>query len=128
MTIREFLNLDSYDKDRTTGEELTHEQKYDKLIDLLGRDSVIACVPFTAEQIKREIKKDRYLNTLSMKKWDMAGGFIVTTNYKTGTQDIRHFRSQLSDIFVAHGINSWSPADGVCTLKEAARLMVQEVK
>lgn len=124
MTIRDYLKIDSLDRDIETGIELSHNEKYTIIIDAIGRKSVYACIPFSKEQLKRS--RDPYLNDLSMRKWDSAAGYRCFTNYKTGTQDIDRFRSSLKDLLNGIGITCFSCSELVCILKTAAKLWMEE--
>jgi hypothetical protein len=124
MTIREYLKIDSCDRDLSTGIELSHDEKYTKIIDAIGKQAVYTCIPFTKDQIKHS--KDPYLNDLSMKKWDAAAGYLQFTNDKTRSQDIKRFPSRLKDLLNKIGIDCFSCSELVCVLKVAARLWITE--
>lgn len=126
MTIREYLKIDSYDKNLETGIEMQHEEKYQAIIKAIGKKQVYTCIPFSAEQIKHS--RDPYLNDLSMKKWDMAAGYCQYTNYGTRAQDIRRFPSHLKDLLNKIGITCFSCSELVCILKTAAHMMIGEEK
>ena len=72
-SLKEALNLDSYDRDKITKIELSHEEKYDKIIEILGFNNIKKFIPFTKEQVQEALKSgDKYLNTLPLRTWDMA--------------------------------------------------------
>jgi hypothetical protein len=123
MTIREYLKVDSFDRDLETGKALEHEEKYQKIINAIGKEKVFSCVPFSVEQIKHS--RDPHLNDLSMKKWDFAAGYSWVNNRKMGTQDIIRYPSRLKDLLSGIGIDCFSNSDCVCILKQAAHMMIK---
>ena len=110
----------------TTAERLAtdHHEYYQKAIDLCGGyEKVKECVPYTLEEIQKAFPKDKYLNNLPMRAWDLAGGFrVVTTKH---TEDYYPVNSLLRKLLKEAGVNCYSPSDGVCILKECARMMVE---
>jgi hypothetical protein len=120
LNFKGFLGLDSYDKD-SSGKQWTHAEKYQAIVNALGYDAVKRCIPFTLDQIKEAIQKDEHLNNLSMKKWDLASGFVNEGIY------CKHVGSQLTSIYRKIGVNSFSNSDGVCILKECARMWSEEI-
>jgi hypothetical protein len=111
----------------TTKERLAmdHHEYYQRVIDLIGYEKVKDCVPYTLEEIKEAYPKDEHLNNLPMKAWDVASGFhVVTTRYDQNYYPINsHLRKLLKEI----GINSYSNMEGVCILKECARMMLKNI-
>lgn len=111
----------------TTQERLgmNHHDYYQMVVNFLGYDKVKNCVPFTLTEIKEAFPKDEHLNNLPMRKWDWASGFNVwTTKYE---EVVRPTNSPLRSVMKAKGINCYSNAEGVCILKECARMMIEEV-
>lgn len=119
MNFRGFLGLDSYDKDNT-GKEWTHSEKYQAIVNALGYEAIKECIPFTLDQIKEAIKTDEHLNNLPLKKWDLASGFIMDG------ANCKLVGSKLTDLYRKIGVNSFSNSDGVCILKECARMWANE--
>lgn len=104
--------------------DMDHHVYYQKVITLIGYENVKECVPYTLEEIKKAYPKDMYLNNLPMKNWDLASGFyVITTKYN---QDYIPYNSRLRGLLKGIGINCYSNSDGVCILKECARLMYEE--
>lgn len=120
MTIEDRLGL-------TTKERLNmdHHVYFQKVIGLMGYEKVKECVPYTLEEIKEAYPKDRHLNNLPIKKWAYASGFqVITTRYDENCYPINtSLRRLLKEI----GINCYSNSEGVCILKECARMMYEEV-
>jgi hypothetical protein len=121
LNFRGFLGLNSFDKD-SNGKEWSHKEKYQAIVNALGYEQVKQCIPFELEEIKKAIVKDEYLNNLSMKKWDLASGFINKGAH------CQHVGSTLNNLYGKIGVNSFSNSDGVCILKECARMWVEETK
>lgn len=126
MNINEFIGIDSFGKDKQTGFDVGHEEKYQRIIFALGYEEVKKCIPFSRDKIVKALKTDKYLNNLSMKLWDAESGIYV--NNHTGKATITG--SRLVELYRKHGINCFSQSDGVCILKNCARMWAneQEVK
>ena len=97
-----------------------HKEKMQFLINYLGYEDVKKCIPFSIAKIKKGIKKDEHLNNLPLKEWDKAAGLISIGGY------VHRVPSQLVNLYRQHGINAFSQADGVCILKECARMWADE--
>lgn len=118
MTLKEAIGVKNADIDVKTGRRLTHEEVYGRAIDLLGGlDVVWEYVPFSLSEIQMALKKDRYLNNLAMSRWDTASGF------QCRGADCVFIGGGIWGLYRRSGINAASNADGVCVLKECARLM-----
>lgn len=116
MTFSEAINIKNANIDTITGETIPHREIYTRAINACGGlDVVIPYIPFTLEEIKKALKKDEHLNNLSMKKWDLASGFIASG------MDCKFVGGGVWNLYCRAGINSASNAQGVCLLKEAAR-------
>lgn len=123
MTLKDLINVDAYGRDKITGKDIPYEEKYEKIINILGYENVKRCIPFTQDEIKKALPEDQHLNNLSMKKWDAASGVYV--NNATGKAVITG--SMLTMLYRAHGVNCFSQSDGVCILKVCARMWAEEV-
>lgn len=112
----EAINIRYANIDKTTGETISHSEKYTRAINLLGGlDAIIPLIPFTRGEIKRALETDEHLNNLDMKRWDRASGFICSG----GTCMV--VSGGIWDLYRKAGISSASNSQGVCLLKEAAR-------
>lgn len=117
MTIKEAIGVKNCNIDAETGRKLEHSEIYGRAIDYLGGLEVVKqYIPFDLETLKKSYKKDRCFNNLSMSKWDMMAGFVGAYNFVGGG---------IWNLYRQHKINSASCSDGVCILKEAARLWVE---
>lgn len=108
MNINEFCGVDSLDR-FPNGTELSHREKYSKVVNAIGLHNVVAYIPATLEELTKKLKQDEYLNNIDLPKWD-------------GSAEYPHFRRLLQGI----GINVYSLADRVCILKQAARMWVEQ--
>lgn len=127
MTLQEATNIIQCDKDKTTGEKLTYEEIYTRAINALGGlRAVIPYIPFTYDEIKEALQKDKDLNNLRLTTWDVAVGEITPFTYLRTTRDdiIIKTNRQLKHLCKAKRINI-SAAEGVSILKEAARQWVE---
>lgn len=105
MTLDQVINIKNCDVDITTGERVSHKEKYTRLINAVGGlDAVILHIPFSLTSIKNAIKNhDEYLNTLPLRTWDFAAENVKDLMYRKAR------------------ITSSSLSERVCLLKEAAR-------
>lgn len=97
-----------------------HRKYYSSVVNGLGFEEVKKCIPFTLEQIKSALAKgDEHLNTLPIKLWDRESGITCTQtrSYWNG--------SRLTYLYREHGINCVSQAEGVCVLKECAKMWAE---
>ena len=112
----EAINIRYANIDETTGETISHSEKYTRAINLLGGlDAIIPLIPFSRGEIKRALETDEHLNNLNMERWDRASGFIC----RGGTCMV--VGGGIWDLYRKAGISSASNSQGVSLLKEAAR-------
>jgi hypothetical protein len=97
-----------------------HHEKYRFLINLLGYENVKECIPYSIERIKEALKTDEHMNNLPLSKWDRAAGF------RTSAGKCVLIGSPLVTLYRQHGINGFSVCNGVCILKECARMWAEE--
>lgn len=120
MTIKEAIGVKNCNIDAETGRKLEHSEIYGRAIDYLGGLEVVKqYIPYDLKTLKKAYKKDKYFNNLSMSEWDRMSGFInrgANCNFIGGG---------IWNLYRQHKINSASCSDGVCILKEAARLWVE---
>lgn len=124
MTLHEAIGIKNANIDAKTGETVSHSEIYGhRAVDFLGgMNAVIPFIPFTREQVQRALKNDKWLNNLSMTRWDAASGFTTRPNSGVCIQN----GGGISVLYRAKGINAYSCSDGVCLLKEAARRWAEE--
>lgn len=100
---------------------IPHETVMNNAINVLGLDALAQLVPFTVDEVKAALAAgDTALNTLPIKKWDMASGFIINGNH------VQPIPCQLSALLSQHGIDAWSPSQCVSLLKTVARLIAEK--
>lgn len=121
MNINDLIGLKSCNVDSVTGLEVSYREKYSRIIRVFGFENVKNCIPFTLSEIKKALPKDAYLNNLQIKKWCAASGVYV--NDYSG--EVKVFNCPLVALYRKHGINSFSQSDGVCILKECARIWAE---
>lgn len=129
MTLNEAIGVKMANIDIRTGEELTHSEVYARAIDFLGGlDAVARFIPFPVEIIREKLKTDSDLNNTPIRAWDVAAGFQcgVLGNSHRMQYDCRPTGGGLWYLYRQHGITGASCADGVCVLKEAARLLAAQ--
>lgn len=100
--------------------ETTHQERYNAVINLLGKDKISKFIQRTPEELADAYTKDEYFNNINIKEWHRWAGIIQQGNsYKMS--------GPLCDLFYTHGITTYSPSDLICTLKECARQIAEEV-
>lgn len=100
---------------------IPHETVMNNAINVLGLDALAQLVPFTVDEVKAALAAgDNALNTLPIKKWDYAAGFIINGN------NVQPIPCQLSGLLVQHGIDAWSPSQCVSLLKTVARQIAEK--
>lgn len=112
MTIFEVLNVSTSDPER-----------YEKIVNALGKREVYWCIPFTLKEITKAIKIDPNLNNLSLSRQDFAAG------YDTGRDNsqCRYIGSSLTLLMkMKCKVNAFNLATNVCILKTAAKMIVEE--
>lgn len=56
---------------------ISHEKIMESAIQTLGLDALARCIPFSTVEINNALSKgDEHLNTLCIKDWDAAAGFV----------------------------------------------------
>ena len=117
MTLSEAIGVKDANIDMKTGRKLEHSEIYGRAIDLLGGvDAVWVYVPFTLDGVKKMLSRDKYMN-FHMDRWDLASGFVCNG------ADCKLVGGGIWNLYRKVGINAASNAQGVCILKECARLM-----
>ena len=102
-----------------------HESVMGSAVAELGLSNLAPLIPFTKEQIKSALNSgDEHLNSLPIKEWDRAAGFIFT---RTDEEESMHrVPSGLTPLLLQHGINAYSCSQCVSLLKHAAKLLAKE--
>ena len=119
MTIKEFAGIKKCDIDAKTGERLTHQEMYRRIINKLGYSDVKKCIPFTLSEIEDMYERDEYMN-FKMSKWDAASGVAC------GSRGASVVYTPLVFVYKNNGITSFSQSEGVCILKECAIMWLEE--
>lgn len=119
MEFKKTIGVNSYGADVQTGEELTHEEIYTRAVYYLGGpEAVKPYIPFTVDEIRAALAKgDKPLNSLWLKKWERAAGFICKGS------DCKSTGGGLWRLLLAHKINCISCSEAVCILKNAALML-----
>lgn len=102
-----------------------HESVMGSAVATLGLSNLAPLIPFTREQIKSALNSgDEHLNSLPIKEWDRAAGFIFT---RTDEEEFMYqVPSGLTPLLLQHGINAYSCSQCVSLLKHAAKLIAKE--
>lgn len=118
MNINQFIGVKS-------NEELTYEQKYDRLIEKLGGlENLKIFLPFSLKEIKEAYEKDKHLNNLPLSRWDAACGFFPYV--ESYTDDYKKVDSRFNVMLKHHSITSYSRAQLVNLLKRVAVRSISE--
>lgn len=94
-----------------------HYAKYDALAQRIGIDALKRIVPASADEIRKALEEDVYLNTIRLRRWDIAAGARFST---AGSIDRLHFDPP----FTSDVANGLSLAERVCVLKHVARYYI----
>ena len=125
MTLKEFANVDSFYRDLNTKREIPWREYIRRVIDKLGIDNIKPYIPYDIEYLRERIKHDIHLNNTEMERWNVAAGFMSVIDKKAGSQYYKPIPYGVSYLFLSKGITTFSPADGVCVLKETARILCE---
>lgn len=86
-----------------------------------GAEAVEPYIPFCRGEIKSALLSgDKHLNSLPSAAWVGAAGF--TTDGMTYTPT----GGGITKLYHKHGVDCFSPSQGVMILKEAARMLVKD--
>lgn len=124
MTFNEFIGVRNANIDIETGVEVPHQYIYRRAIMRFGGlDAIKPLIPFSVVQVREALAKgDEHLNTLDIRKWDSAAGFYVKG------YDCKIMPSPIWNLYRQHHVTSASCSQGVCLLKEAARMLAERRK
>lgn len=89
-------------------------ERYEKLIELVGLEAIVPYIPATKEEVKEAAQISRSLNSIPLSKWDRAAGYSVE-----GTR-VTNLGYGANRLLVANGINCYSLSECVSLLKHAA--------
>lgn len=108
MSIKEYVGVNSVNE-RPDGTKMSHNEKFGRVVELLGLDSLKGLIPGTKEQLTAMYEEDVHFNE--------------------GNIHIEEWRRQhrwVGQLLASKGINVISESDTVCVLKEAARRWIRE--
>ena len=125
MTLKAFAGVDSFYRDIETEREISHTEYMHRIIDKLGLENITRYIPFEINYLKEKFKRDKYFNNTEIQTWDVAAGFIPQINRKTHTLEYNQSHSGLAYLFINNRITCFSVSDGVCVLKEAAKILCE---
>ena len=119
MNVKTALNIPA---------SMSWEEKYNTIINALGKENVEKCIPFTMDHLEEMYRKDRNFN-MHKDVWDRAAGFLFRYNPNTKTKDVKIINSCLISLMKKKlNVTVFSCAENVCILKECAKNMIQEVE
>ena len=128
MTLKAFAGVDSFYRDIETEMEISHTEYMHRIIDKLGLENIARYIPFDIDYLKEKLKKDKNFSDTEIQAWDVAAGFIPQINRKTHTLEYNHSHSGLAYLFINNRITCFSVSEGVCVLKEAAKILCEREK
>jgi hypothetical protein len=102
MTLNEYLNVDCYQKNKQTGEILSHEDKYEKVLQGIGEERIDRMIRYLEPRIKAST--DVHFNDIKLPVWDA----VAECN-------------QLKVLGMKHLNVGLSQSEMVCILKAKAR-------
>ena len=119
MNLKEFANVDSLYRDLDTRREISWHEYMGRVIYKLGIENIKPYIPFHPEYLVVALAEDIHLNNTDMRKWNEAAGYYVSRN----GANVVYVGGGISSLFLHNGITCFSLSDGVCVLKEAARML-----
>ena len=114
MNLYQAVGVSNYNKDVITGEDVSFNEVYDRLVSFIGLKELIDCIPQSRKQLKEAYDEDKNLNSIPLSNWDRWAGFKFW-----GAKRI-DLDSPLKRLLKDKGINSYSPSQLVSLLKHAA--------
>lgn len=126
MTLKEFAGVDSFYRDIETEKEISHTEYMYRIIDKLGLENIARYIPFDIDYLKEKFKRDKCFNNTQLQAWDVAAGFIPHISKRAHTLNYSYSHNGLADLFIANKITCFSVSEGVCVLKEAARILCEK--
>jgi len=124
MTINQFLGLDHFDTD-TDGKRWPHSKKYTAMVRALGFEEVRALLPFSKEELADALAKDKQLNGGLPRPFSWDNAAVFRCDGLGGVYRVSFIGSPLIKLYEAHGIRGYDVADGVCILKQCARMLIK---
>jgi hypothetical protein len=106
MDIRDFAGVNNL-FEKPNGEKMSHQELYTKVVNGIGLEVCEKYIPVSIEKLRDALQVDPHLNSIALKKWDNAAN--------------RAFRHTFRLIKV----DTISLSEAVCTLKQAARMLVE---
>lgn len=104
MNVKEFAGINAaYEK--PNGDKMSHEELYTKVVNGIGLEICERYMPASIEVLRDALATNPHLNNIKLEKWDRMH---PTFRYA----------------FRRIGVNALSLSDTVCTLKQAARMLV----
>lgn len=125
MTLKAFAGVDSFYRDIETERGISHTEYMHRIIGKLGLENIARYIPFDIDYLKEKFKRDKHFNNTKIQAWDVAAGFIPQINRKTRTLGYNHSHSGLAYLFINNRITCFSVSEGVCVLKEAAKILCE---
>jgi hypothetical protein len=104
MNIKEFAGINAV-HEKPNGDKMSHEELYTKVVNGIGLEVCERYMPASIEVMRDALEKDPHLNTIKLEKWDRLHPAFRYT-------------------FRRIGVNVFSLSETVCTLKQAARMLV----
>lgn len=126
MNLKEFANVDSFYRDLDTGREIKWEDYMHRVIGKLGLENIRPYLPYNIEHLQERFKSDENFNNTKLEHWETCAGMVRNINRNTKVLEYIPTKDGLSAVFLRNGITCFSVSDGVCVLKEAAKILVKE--
>lgn len=106
-TIKQFVGIDTLCR-KEDGTEMKHDEIYTKVVEAIGLEVCEELLPVKKEMLVMALKNDDiHFNTIPLKLWDVKFPFVKREARKVG-------------------ITSMSMSEGVCILKQSARMAIEQ--
>lgn len=109
MTLNEFVNVDNYLRDKSTGEEVEWRDYMGRIIGKLGIENIKPYIPYSIDHLKKFYKGDKCFNNTYLSVWDRSAEYLKM-------------------FLIRNGITIMSLSERVCILKETARILCEREK
>lgn len=104
MNIKEFAGVNAV-HEKPNGDKMSHEELYAKVVNGIGLEVCAHYMPASIMVLRDALEKDPHLNNIKLEKWD-------------------RMHPAFGSAFRRIRVNAFSLSDTVCTLKQAARMLV----
>lgn len=129
MTLYEAVGIKNGDTDIKTGNKLSFQEIFTRMVNFLGGPEVFTqYLPLEGDELVKAYKNDPTLNNMPIQIWNSRSGFTQYTERKTLKRVTEiHPGWGVLRLTESHGINEIGMSTTVCLLKQAARMLAENI-